>query len=426
MVNPRQYLIGRIKENKILLKWALRAYSIKNPPPYRRTNMEFESDSWAAVSSLHCWNGRQIGEDNSGPYPYREISGNIYETCRFSDSRNGLPMNVTNLRLVMPVAKDAYGLLTALRNMYIIKRQLDSSRFNLIQSYLFSKLALSLPAYLTRRKHNPLGDGRLGAAETAVYMVGTAPYLLVRQLMVRGDATPLHPHPLTGQKLYELADSSGVLISLRRKACPASSKLICELFDVMMNGSYEGETDSPEILRALDEMGNWEQFYAYTLAASRLELLVKLSQALTAKSLLELGDDGGLSNIEDYDMLKRVAKCALDLSHAKIVEEKDSHHILGNIIDVLYALLLDHGEGKTVKELSLPHCLNSPDAAIENRIGCDPQVIRRRYETLNGACRRNLLAVHHALGHSEWPCFNDHDFFERAGGSELRLLLPRL
>ena len=120
----------QIRRHKLLHMWALRAYSLRHPPPYRRPNMEFEFDAWNGISSLHNHLGRMIGEDNAGPYPYREITGNQYETCRFRDSRKGLPMNVTNLRLVMPDAEDAYRLITVLRNRYIEYRKLGSPRLN--------------------------------------------------------------------------------------------------------------------------------------------------------------------------------------------------------------------------------------------------------------------------------------------------------
>ena len=425
-MNPKKYLIQKVKGHKNLLKLALKAYSIKYPPPYCQPNMEFQFDAWVGISSLHCWNGRQIGEDNAGPYPYREISGNQYETCPFTDSRAGLPMNVTNLRLVMPFAGEVYQLITSFRNMYIKKRQLNNHAFNLVQAYLFAKFALSLPSYLIRRKHNPLHDGNLQPVETAFYMVGTAPYLLVRQLMVRGDSTPLDPKMLSGQELYELADVSGVLISIRRKACPASSKLICELFDVIMNGSYKEPIYSPSVSRVLNEIGDWDNFFDYTLAASRLELLVKLNQAIIAQSLLNLRSEGGFAQEVDNNLLERVLQCTLSLSHAKIENEKDAHYIVENIIDILYALLLDHGKEKTLRELHCNHCWKPEDVVNMRFSYSDIQLIHQRHEILKEECRRELQVIHDTLGQTDWPSFNDEDYNKRIGGEELQTLLAKL
>ena len=71
---------------------------------------------------------------------------------------------------------------------------------------------MSLPAFLVRRKDQPLRDGSLQALETAFYMLGTAPFELVRQLMVQGDLQPLDPQPLGGEKLYGLADGTRALV----------------------------------------------------------------------------------------------------------------------------------------------------------------------------------------------------------------------
>ena len=103
--------------------------------------MEFEADAWNGVSSLHYQGGRMLGEDNSGPYPFREITHNRYEACPFRDTRLGLPMNVTNLELVLPYAADAYRFTTVLRNRYIAERKLEDTRFNLVQAYAFSKFS---------------------------------------------------------------------------------------------------------------------------------------------------------------------------------------------------------------------------------------------------------------------------------------------
>ncbi len=421
-----QLVKNQVKSNQTLYRCALKAYSIRHPPPYRRPNMEFEFDAWVGISAFHYRSRRQIGEDNSGPYPYKEISGNQYETCNFADSRNGLQMNVTNLRLVMPYAKDLYQLTTALRNQYIAHRHLDSPRFNLVQAYLFSQCGMSLPAFLARRKDRPVPDGQLQPLETAFYMLGTAPYMLVRQTMVRGDTTALDRQPMSGRRLYELSDASGVLISTRDRACPASIKLICEFFDVIMNGSYDGPLDTREVQRALGLLDNWDRYYAYTHAASRIALLVKLNQALTAHALLALHRSHQVAGTVDGPLLQAVLETALKRSYVNTSKGRDEDDILESIRAVLVSVLRDHGDETTLDTLKSigylePAAVGVPPAPadVARRIREGTQVIFR-------ACERDLLTVRQALGQSGWRSIREHDLLERTGGSELSGLLARM
>ena len=417
-------LINKAKQNNALRRWAVRAYALRYPPPYQRPNMEFHFDAWNGISSLHCWNGRQIGEDNTGPYPYNEPADNQYEVCKFRDSRNGLFMNMTNLRLVMPAAGDAYQLTTLLRNRYIDQRKLSDRRFNLIQAYLFSKFAVSLPAYLTRRKDNPVRDGTLQPLETAFYMLGTAPFMLLRQLMVRGEPTPLDPKPLSADSWYRLADASGVLISTRSRACPATPKLVREFFDVIMNGSFGDPLDSAEVQRVLDELGEWNRFYSYTHAGSRLELLIKLNQALTARALIALQESTAGSQVFDTSLLQAALDNTLQRSYANVTADRDAAAVVDNIVRVLVALLLDHDDGMLLDKLRRIGFLD-PDIPA-NSLGDAGRRISQGNELIYQACRRDLLTVQKALNRSEWPLITEDDLLQRTGGSELSRLLAQL
>lgn len=410
-------LVAQVKRHPVLHRWALR-----HPPPFRRPNMEFEFDAWNGISSLRNRNGRQLGEDNTGPYPYRQPTQNRYESCPFKDSRHGLPMNITNLRLVMPDAADAYRLVTVLRNRYIAQRGLSGPRLDLVQAYLFSKFAVSLLAYLTRRRERPVRDGELQALETAFYMLGTAPFMMVRQLMVRGDRRPLERQPLDAEALYRLADESGVLISTRRCACPASPKLIIEFFDVIMNGGYQGPLESDQVSRVLDTVGDWDRFYAYALAASRLELLVKLDQALVAQALLALPQQAELADATGQALHRAALEQALAHSHLRAPAGADVQALARTTVDVLHALLQDHGEQATLAALA------GADAAQDALPAgaATAARIRREQAILLEACRRNLRAVQDALGQAQWPDIGADDLQRRAAGPALAALLAWL
>lgn len=413
-------LAAQVKRHPALHRWALRAWSLRHPPPFRRPNMEFEFDAWNGISSLHNQVGRQIGEDNTGPYPYRDPTFNQYETCRFKDSRLGLPMNVTNLRLVMPDAGPAYQLVTELRNRYIAQRRLAGPRLNLIQAYLFSKFAVSLPAYLVRRRERPVRDGQLQALETAFYMLGTAPFMMVRQLMVRGDPRPLDPQPMSGEALYALSDACGVLISTRARACPASPKLIVEFFDVIMNGGFSESLDSPQVRRVLDTLGDWDRFYAYALASSRLELLIKLNQALTAQALLSAQSDVSGADAATHALRRAALDGALQRSYVRAADDEQAAAVLNMLLEVLRALLRDHEEHAVLDALDALHGARS--AGLHDTA----QRIRQGNTLVLQACRRNLMEVHRTLGQTGWPSIGEADLLRRSGGADLPALLDRM
>ncbi|NRF67276.1 hypothetical protein HLB44_09800 [Aquincola sp. S2] len=425
-MNLTAEVMACVKRHPTLHRLALRAYSMKHPPPYRRENMEFEYDAWAGISSLQNRVGRQIGEDNAGPHPYRQITQNQYETCKFADSRRGLQMNVSSLRLIMPHAKDGYRLTTVLRDRYIAHRRLPSPRFNLVQAYLFSKFSVGLPAYLTRRRDRPVHEGELGPLETAFYMLATAPFMLVRQTMTRGDMTCLDPAPMSGQRLYELADASGVLISPRDCVCPASARLIGEFFDVMMNGGYDGDVDSVEVQRVLDLIGDWDRFYAYMQASSRIELLVKLGQALTASALLALHRGRIAEGSAVEPALQSVLGQALRRSYVTPSQWRDEASILHCIRKVLAALLREHGDVQTLQALPPIDAIASAVTSSAPTPVATAERIRRSTEVILNACRRDLLAVQQALGQPHRRSISEGEMLARIGGPDLAALIDRL
>lgn len=418
-------IIQEIKQQKQLRALALKLYSIKYPFPYERPNMEFEYDPWNSVSTLRCWNGRQIGEDNAGPYPYGQNSDNAYETCRFKDSREGLLMNITNLRIVLPAWNDAQQLTITLRNKYIESKNFNDEHFNLIQAYLFSKMAISLPAYLIRRKDNAIYNGTLQPVETAFYMLGTAPFMMVRQLMVRGDKTPLNTQTLTGEQFYKMADKCGVLISTRQCACPASPNLIQDYFQVFMNGDLKKQNNSLEVQRVLKLIGSWINFFDYTTSASRLELLIKLNQALIARILFcfTVTHESYLSqNDTAHELINNTLRNLLKLSYIR-AENSNVLIILNNTIEILLVLLDDHDLHDVYEELNSMGYLNLDFqhniCDMEDAVQCIRSICRVVYY----ASIRNQLIIHRTLGYSDYKQVTELDFLVRIGGNNLSELL---
>lgn len=414
-----------IRSNKTLLRYALKCYSVAHPPPYRRPNMEFEADAWSGISSLHYQGGRMLGEDNSGPYPFREITHNRYDTCPFRDTRLGLPMNVTNLELVLPYAADAYRLTTVLRNRYIAERNLKDTRFSLVQAYAFSKFSASIPAFMVRRKDHPIPDGAIEPLEAAFYMLGSAPFILMRQLIARGDRSALNAEPESGEALYRLSSESRTLISNRECACPAAPGLIAGYFDVIMNGSYRGALESPAVDRVLERIGDWRRLYEYTLAASRVDLLVLLSKAVALQSLRQLRSDAALCSADVVRSVESRLFGPLTLSYVGAPDGQQLSGALDVAVESFSALLRDHGDMETpdeIAKITAPTTSESPSMSTGDVV----RRIRESSALILRSCLRDLQPVHAALGTSRGPAITIDDVLRRTGGPALASHLDRL
>jgi hypothetical protein len=421
MSNPVKQFIRQARQQKTLRHWGLKAYKLKHPVPYKRPNMEFDFDIWNGISSLHGQDGRQIGENNTGPYPYKEDIATEHRPFKFGGSREGLPMNMTALKHVLAVWDDALQLATLVRNQYIAHRQLPSPRFNLLNAYLFSKLGTALPAYLVRRKEQPLQDGDLPPLETAFFTLGVGPFMVLRALMEKGELSPLNPEPMSADQLYEAADSSGSLVTQAGKGCAGSPKLIRQFLDVTMNGTYDKPLDSANAQRALASVGDWNRFYDYVLAASRLELLIKLNQALCAQALLALQANSSITTASTQAAMQ----AALEQCYFKVVKDGDDHLIVANTLQVLSALINDHGDPGTLATLRTAGLLSLPaEGALS------PAEAARRIRLANTllypACQRDLATLHDKLGRPAWGQVGETDLLRRTGGPALAGLLNTL
>lgn len=418
MSNPVQQLIQHAKQHKTLRQWALKAYTFKHPPPYRRPNMEFDFDIWNGISSLHGSDGRQIGENNAGPHPYKEDIPTEHKSHKFGGSRTGLPINITALKHVMAVWDDALQLATLMRNRYIAHRGLPDQRFNLLNAYLYSKLGTALPAYLARRKEHPLKDGDLPPLETAFFTLGVGPFMVLRALMEKGDRAPLDPQPLSAETYYEVADQCGSLVTQAGKGCAGSPKLIREFLDVTMNGTYAKPLASANAQRAMASVGDWDTFYDYVHAASRLELLIKLEQAICAQTLLALQAAGAVRDEADRAALAS----AIDHAYFKVVQDGDHRAIVATIVDVLCALIDDHGDAATLQRLRDAGLL--ADTPVTQ-----PHEAARRITLANRlifpACERDLATLHQRLGRPGWGRIDADALLRRAAGADIGTLLAR-
>lgn len=416
--------ISALKQHPTVRKLGLEVLKHIKAKPYERPNMEFEWDVWVGISSFHSADGRQIGENNTGPYPYHEAIETDHKVFKFDDSRQGMPCNMTALRSILPQWNDTLQMATLLRQRYIQKRGLQSNRFNLLDAYLYSKLGAALPSYLARRSQSPLADGKLPVLETAFFTLGVGPFMVMRALMEQGDLQCLDPLPQSADVWYAMADRSGSLITPKGYACAGSPKLIREFLDVTMNGTYTGAMDSPHVERMLKELKDFDAFYDYTRCASTLELIVKLFHALVLQNLMALAADSRAATPALAPQLRALIE-AFILQHAGFpIEDVKARTDFNRRPEILVALLQNLGADALLDQLHSGHLqVAPPESSNAQQVA---QRLRSSVTILGAACADYLQQAHRHLGRPGWGRIEASDIATRVFGKDLDSLLHQL
>lgn len=409
--------------------YALKILSLLFPPPYLRDNVEFHYDIWVGISSFYADSGRQIGENNTAPRRYKENIETLHKPCRFDGSRNGLLVNMTALRHVMSVWEESVQLTTALRNDYIRYRNLDNARFNLRQGYVFSKIGAALPSYLARRSHNPVPSGSLPPLETAFYTLGVGVFMTVRKLLEAGNLTALDEHPMSAERLYELTENSGALVSAEGKGCAGSKKMIIEYLDVAMNGSYRDANIAPDVQRCTENIGAMGPFYDYLYAASRLELFIKLNHYLTAAALCQLR--GHADQLADRQSAL-LQKSLQHFSEQLAIGDREPA-ALNNTIEIILSLL-EELECTTVRaELDQQGLIGNTQQggkgqsiAPQDAIAGAANTIRTATGLVYRYCVQELSTINRALGRDNSRIISMDDLYARANGKYIKPLIDSI
>ena len=403
---------------------AVRIYARLHPPPHRRSNMEFQFDVWNGISTFYASTGRQLGENNTTPGIYRELTETEHRVSKFAGGRRDRWVNMTALRNVLPVWDDALQFTMLLRNHFAEYHGLRGTAMNARQGYAFSKMAAAYVAFLARRRRRPLKDGSVTPVVAGFFTLGVGPFVLVRALMERGDLAALDESQLTAQAWYELAENSGSLLAGTDRACAGSKAMITQFLDVAMNGAYDKPLTSAGATEAFASLDDWDGFYRYLYSSSRLELIVKLNQALIAQALIalqsapgSLHEDGRRMGRDCLSHCYHMAECSFDdrttLTHftAIALALLDELKLPGIAVALQNAGLLDEG------------------GRFELGAGDSSAVGRRIHaitELIYPYCRAELVGVNAALEWADPDPVSIDDLYTRVAGAEIRPLMALL
>jgi hypothetical protein len=422
-------LLQTVYHSRKVNRVALKLYSSIFPPPYLRDNVEFHYDMWVGISSFYGENGRQIGENNTAPRRYKENMETLHKPSRFEGTRAGLLVNMTALRHVMNVWDESIQLTTALRDDYIRHRKLENTRFNLRQGYVFSKIGAALPSYLARRRESPILSGSLPPLETAFYTLGVGVFMTVRKLMEAGDLIVLCEDPMSAEQLYDLTENSGALVTPAGKGCAGSKKMIIEFLDIAMNGSFRNGDLTAKVRQSIDNIGDMDQFYDYLYAGSRLELLIKLNQYITASSIFSMHNCEDALTGKQRELLE---KSLLNFSQSFAIAEAQQAK-LGNTIEILLSLL-EELNCTTIRQdldrLGLLTICRGPETDLE--IPVTTQVAKAVYtiqaatELMHKYCEEELSRINCALGRVNSRKITIGDMYSRANGSYVKPLIDKI
>ena len=242
--------------------------------------------------------------------------------------------------------------------------------------------------------------------------------------MEKGDLVAMNESPLSAEAWYVLAESSGSLLAGNDRACAGSKTMITQFLDVAMNGSFDKPLTSTAANSAFACLDDWNAFYQYLYASSRLELLVKLNQALIAQVLIALRSVQGLLHEAERQMVQD------SLAHCfhKVESEFDDQTALTHFTDIALALL---------DELKYPALASSLERAgalddggkFEVRDGDTRAAVRRIRgvtELSHPYCTAELASLQASLGWTPVRPVSLGGLYTRVAGSQIRPLIALL
>ena len=381
-------ILKKIYYQSRIQKSCIKIISYFYPPPYQLDRMEFKYDLWLGISSIHCEDGRQLGENNTGPLFLKEKIATDYHTIKEEGSRAGKIMNMSALHNVMRVWDEALGIINVLRLGYIKRMGILDERLSLVDIYILAKLCIAIPAYLARRSERQIKDGELPLEIAAQFQLISGIAMIVRKMMERGEKWLNVDTQWDADKFYDYAEKYCVFISPDDHVCGGTKRKIIELMSFSINGPQQGQkvTDKKSYLIRL--VGDMDNFFDYASSTIKLELAILLCRAKAAEYFFAI-DPEILLGQEQY---KKNFRFILDHMHNYCPDDTHIRMLIENQIRIYGQVLSKLGQNKIQTYLSAVSKNTHPKVAPLKQLSSYPNEFNLVFSTaLNNY--KNILHI---------------------------------
>jgi hypothetical protein len=190
--------------------------------------------------------GRPLGEEMSPAESRAGVPMEMRE-CPYSGSRrkHALPMNISSLKQFNEYWLQVIGGVAVLRDDYLryTGRPLTGP-VNMVDMWKFSRLGVTLPAYLLRRAQAPLADGQIPAMTAIMFrmMLGVNRVSHLQVLIIISAGLFDQMEVLDPAVLYEFTDANDLFIGLT-SVCAGPKGMVEETFRVMIDGQPPRNAD---------------------------------------------------------------------------------------------------------------------------------------------------------------------------------------
>lgn len=365
--------------------------------------MEFDCGVWLGPSTLHCVDGRQLGEENAWPVFFREHVATDYHASNMPGSRSGSVINMTALHMVMRTWNQALPVMGAMRRLFDDGFGAHGKTLGMRELFVVSKMGCALPALMVRRGQAPLRSGQIPALVATQFKL-IAGFFMVAQEMLWGNAR--HDPHVSAEDFFEFADREGIFISPSGRACGGSKKKIIELFNYLQ--AVDADTD----MDALTQYAEPGQLLTYTTHALYIECVILLVQrALRCAYFQWVHEHGRTGNASVADTVLTACSDVTEPRLTARLAHLNDNAQLWQLVELLATAQLD-----TPVSLTDARALVEQIAAGTTQLDNEADVVAH-YRAAADRVRQFMTAQQHAvlaiLGRRERPALADDRLFER-------------
>lgn len=278
------------------------------PPPYMEDNMETIVGPWKGASAAACAEGRQFGENNTFPSYYMERR---YETRagNLGGSREGCPINHSALQSVLKNWKDAVEVIDIVRSMYVARLVPAGKPLLAADVFAVAEVCMSIPAYLLRRRDNPLASGAIPSSVGAAYkLVAGLSKIVVCMISSREPWMPDGCLP-GARQLYDYAESHNLFVAEDGEACGGPERKIIDLIELALSGRVIGPRKDDYAREFVAIVGHADAMLEYGLRCAIIKLAFMRFKAEVERGILHFQRDAADGRESDRFVLDSVIGC---------------------------------------------------------------------------------------------------------------------